>query len=141
MRKLETQFAAKAGLLIVPATLTGPRGAVEGRFVLDTGAAMTTIKPELADEIGYSARDGQQRTVVRSAVGNEVGYTLRVAKLFALGLGVRNHEVNVFDLDFGRIDGLIGLNFLDALNYEIRSAERRILVEKISPPAAQNLGR
>lgn len=28
-------------------------------------------------------------------------------------------------------DGLIGLNFLDKLNYEIRSGEGRILVERI----------
>jgi hypothetical protein len=41
--------------------------------------------------------------------------------------------VHVFDLGHEDIDGLVGLNFLSELNYEVRSAERRILVEKIEP--------
>ena len=40
--------------------------------------------------------------------------------------------VNVFDLANGfGLDGLIGLSFLNQFNYEVRSAEGRILVEKI----------
>jgi len=31
------------------------------------------------------------------------------------------------------IDGLLGMNFLSDFNFEIRIAERRILVEKIEP--------
>lgn len=92
---------------------------------------MTTIKPELADEIGYSARDGRHRTRVRTAIGDEVGYTLRISSLIALGLVESNLDVHVFDLGDSDIDGLIGLNFLNALNYEVRSAEQRILIEKI----------
>jgi hypothetical protein len=61
--------------------------------VLDTGAVFTTMTPELADLIEYSAHD----------------------------LG---HE---------DIDGLVGLHFLSKLNDEVRSAEQRILIEKIEP--------
>ena len=32
-----------------------------GRFVLDTGAVLTTITHEFADSVGYSARDGFKR--------------------------------------------------------------------------------
>jgi hypothetical protein len=64
-----------------------------------TGAVFTTMTHELADWIGYSARDGIRRARVHTAIGSEEGYLLRVAEL----------------------------------NYEIRSAERRILVEKIQP--------
>jgi hypothetical protein len=42
----------------------------------------------------------------------------------------------VFDLGHDDIDGLVGLNFLNQLNYEIRSAERRILVEPVAPATA-----
>ena len=31
------------------------------------------------------------------------------------------------------IDGLLGMNFLSEFNYEVRSAEHRLLVEKIAP--------
>jgi predicted aspartyl protease len=104
-----------------------------GRFVLDTGAVFTTMTPELAELIGYSARDGVRRTRVRTAVSSEEGYLLRVAELDVLGLAMPGFAVHVFDLGHDDIDGLVGLNFLSELNYEIRSAERRILVEKVQP--------
>jgi hypothetical protein len=44
--------------------------------------------------------------------------------------------VHVFDLGHDDIDGLVGLNFLNQLNYEIRSTERRILVEPVAPTTA-----
>lgn len=94
---------------------------------------MTTMTPELADTLGYSARDGIKRTRVRSAIGAEEGYVLTVAEFAALSCPRSRLHVHVFDLGYDDIDGLIGLNFLDDLNYEVRSAERRILVERIEP--------
>lgn len=91
------------------------------------------MTPELADLVGYSARDGIKRARVRTAVGNEEGYVLRVAELSVLGFAMPSFPVHVFDLGHDDIDGLVGLNFLNDFNYEIRSAERRILVEKIAP--------
>jgi clan AA aspartic protease (TIGR02281 family) len=101
--------------------------------VLDTGAVYTTITPEIANDIGYSARDRIQRTRVRTAIGSEQGYVVAVAKFSVLGIATRTFRVQVFDLDHGDIDGLVGLNFLSLLNYEIRSAEHRILVEPFAP--------
>jgi len=46
--------------------VTGPRGTAPGRFVLDTGAVATTMIPELADLVGYSARDAFKRTQVHT---------------------------------------------------------------------------
>jgi hypothetical protein len=66
-------------------------------------------------------------------VGSEDGYLLHVARLEALGVAIPSPPVHVFDLGHENIDGLIGLSFLNELNYEVRSAERRILVEKIAP--------
>jgi predicted aspartyl protease len=133
MTRLETPFVIDGDLIIVKALLTGPRQTTVGRFVLDTGAVFTTMTPELAELIGYSARDGVRRTRVRTAVSSEEGYLLRVAELDVLGLAMPGFAVHVFDLGHDDIDGLVGLNFLSELNYEIRSAERRILVEKVQP--------
>ena len=63
MTKLETPFVTHRELIVVDALITGPRMAVTGRFVLDTGAVYTTITPEIADSIGYSARDGISATM------------------------------------------------------------------------------
>ena len=61
---------------------------------------------------------------------------LEVAKLSVLGVAARSFPVHVFDLGHDDVDGLVGLNFLSQLNYEVRSAERRILVEPIAPTIA-----
>ena len=80
-----------------------------------------------------SARDGIKRARVHTAIGSEEGYLLRVAELAALGVTMPSFPVHVFDVGHDDIDGLLGLNFLYELNYEVRSAERRTLVEKIEP--------
>jgi gag-polyprotein putative aspartyl protease len=103
--------------------------------VLDTGAVFTTITPEMVDLVGYGVRDGTRRTRVRTAVGSEEGFLLEVARLDVLGLARPQFPVHVFDLGHDDIDGLLGLNFLSELNDEVRSAERRILVEEIEPAA------
>ena len=136
MTRLETRFEPDDDIIVVTARVTGPRGSALGRLVLDTGAAMTTLTPELAVTIGYTARDGIRRTRVRTAVSSEEGYLLSVAEFTALDIVVPSLLVHVFDLGHDDIDGLIGLNFLNQLNYEIRSAERRILVEPVAPAAA-----
>jgi predicted aspartyl protease len=135
----ETHFATDGELLIVRGRVTGPLGTTIGRFVLDTGAAFTTLTPELADLVGYGARDGIRRTRVRTAVGSEEGFLLEVAGLDVLGLARPRFPVHIFDLGYDDIDGLIGLNLLSELNYEVRSAERRILVEVIEPAAPARL--
>jgi len=120
-------------LIIVRPRVTGPRGTTIGRFVLDTGSAVTTVTHEMANALGYSARDGFKRTRVHTAIGEETGYALRVAEFTVLDFTMRNFSVNVFDLGHDDIDGLLGMNFLSEFNYEVRSAEHRLLVEKIAP--------
>ena len=133
MTRLETPFAFDGDLIIVDALVTGPRATATGRFVLDTGAVLTTMIPELADLIGYSARDGFKRAKVHTAIGEEHGYWLRVAELAVLGATMQSFPLQVFDLGHEGIQGLLGMNFLSDFNFEIRPAERRILIEKIAP--------
>lgn len=132
MMRRETPFVTDGDLIIVKCVVTGPRGTTSGSFVLDTGAVMTTITPDLADLLGYSARDAIRRSRVHTAVGSEEGYLLRAAELLVLGFSTPSFPVQVFDLGHDGIDGLVGLNFLSELNYEVRSAERRILAESIA---------
>jgi len=88
MMRLETPFVTHGDLIILETLVTGPRGRLPGRFVLDTGAVFTTMIPELAELIGYSPRDGFRRTRVHTAVGEEEGYVLRVAELAVLGVAM-----------------------------------------------------
>jgi clan AA aspartic protease (TIGR02281 family) len=127
----ESSFDRDGDLIVVEAILLGPRGRHPVRLVLDTGAALTTLVPAVAEAAGYSERDRVMRSVVRSAVGVEHSYVVRVAELAALRFVMTDFAVNVCELGHG-IDGLLGMNFLNELNYEIRSDEGRILVEKIA---------
>ena len=127
-----TRFDPAGDLIIVPGRIWGPRG--EGPrldLVLDTGAAETIVIPEVLDELGYSARTGDQITVMRSAVGREQGYMIRIARFACLGFELPDFQVHAHDLPEGwGIHGLIGLSFLRRFNYEIRSLEGRLLVDQ-----------
>src|SRR3954469_12157568 len=133
MKKLTSPFIRRRELIIVEAEITGPHGSTNSRLVFDTGAEATTLTPEVIEQIGYSSRDGHKVSKVHSAIGEEEGYWLHVAEFSALGVSTRNFALQVFDLDHEGIDGLLGMNFLRHFNFEVRPAERRILVELINP--------
>jgi hypothetical protein len=130
-----TTFDPAGDLLIVRARVWGPggRGQTPLQLAVDTGSSETIIIPDIVDDLGYSPRDGGAITTVRAAVGKEHGYTLRVAKFSALGFTVPDFRVHIFDLAAGfGIDGLVGLTFLRQFNYEVRSSEGRLLVERVT---------
>lgn len=131
-----TRFDTRRDLILLEGRVWGPRKDTQRllRLVLDTGAAETVIVPEVLDELGYSPRQGEAITVMRSAVGREEGYLIRVTRFSCLGHEVSDYRVHAHDLPEGwGIEGLIGLSFLRQLNYEIRSIEGRILVERAAP--------
>jgi predicted aspartyl protease len=128
-----TRFEPASDLIIIDGRVWSPSGQQDRalHLVLDTGAAETIISPDVLDELGDSARLGEQRTVMRSAVGREEGYMIRVARFRCLGFVETEFRVHAHDLPEGwGIDGLIGLSFLRLLNYEVRSREGRILAER-----------
>jgi predicted aspartyl protease len=128
-----TTFDPARDLIFVEAKLWGRNGDTSLSLALDTGSSETVVAPYIVDDLGYSPRDGDSMTTVRAAIGKEHGYTLRVAKFSALGFFAADFRVHVFDLAAGfGIDGLIGLSFLRRFNYEVRSAEGRIVVREIT---------
>lgn len=131
-----TRFATNSDLIIVDCRIWGPEARQRRpvRLVVDTGAATTVISTEILDELGYSARDAEAISVMRSAVGREHGYLIRITRLEALGHRVQDFRVHAHDLPDGwGIEGLIGINFLAQFNYEVRSVEGRLLVERAAP--------
>lgn len=71
-----SRFDPAAALIFVEGRIWGPLGAARLSLVLDTGAAMTLISPDVLDSLGYSPRDGIARTHVTSATSRELGYTI-----------------------------------------------------------------
>jgi predicted aspartyl protease len=127
------RFDPEDDLIIVKARVFGRHGERRLSLALDTAASHTHISPDIIDELGYSPVEGEKITSVTSAIGKETGYMLRVRRFEALGFGFDDFEVHVHDLPTGLgLDGLLGLSFLRQFNYEIRSAEGRIIVERIA---------
>lgn len=130
---IDVPFRRNRGLIVIEARITGPRGFRDVDLAVDTGAAMTLIVPDVLDDIGYNARDGDHSTMIHSAVGAEPGYLLRVARFQALGYTIPDLLLHIHDLpDNTGFDGLLGLDFLDQFNYEVRSIENRIRLERIA---------
>jgi predicted aspartyl protease len=128
--RTETTFHLVGDLTGVDAVIVGPTDSAEVTLILDTAAAMTTLVPSVAQSIGYTSDLRLGWSITRTAAADERGYIVR-SEVSTLGFTLP-HRVVVADLGYG-IDGLLGINFLRQFNFEIRPAERRILVEKIAP--------
>jgi predicted aspartyl protease len=127
-----TRFDRSSDLIIVRGYVWGPYGAPAPlRLAVDTGAAETIIIPDVLDELGYGAHQGEAITVLRSAVGREQGYLIRVLRFACLGFQAADFRVHAHDLPEGfGLDGLIGLSFLRDFDYQVRSRQGRIVVER-----------
>lgn len=127
-----TRFDPSDSLIIVHATIWGPLGHKGLRLAFDTAATQTHVVPEFLDEIGYGPRHGDRITSITSAIGDEPGYMMPVTRFAALQFTLTNFRIHVHDLpETLGIQGLLGLSFLRQFNYEIRSAEGRILASRI----------
>lgn len=127
-----TRFDPNDSLIIVHATIWGSLGHKGLRLAFDTAATHTHVVPEFLDEIGYGPQHGDRITSITSAIGEEPGYMMPVVRFSALGFTLNDFRIHVHDLpDTLGIQGLLGLSFLRQFNYEIRSAEGRILAARI----------
>ena len=131
MTKLSSPFVRNRELILVEAEVVGPTRTWGARLVLDTGAAATTLTPQVVEKIGYSRRDGYKKAKVHTAIGEEHGYWLRVAEFSVMAVATPNFALTVFPLGHKDIDGLVGMNFLRHFNFEIRPEERLIHLELI----------
>jgi hypothetical protein len=84
-----------------------------------------------SEKVGYTRRDRFKRAKVHTAIGEEHGYWLRMAELTVLGVTTPNFALTVFPLGDKDVDGLVGMNFLRHFNFEVRPADRQILVELV----------
>jgi clan AA aspartic protease (TIGR02281 family) len=134
MSRISRPFTRSRELILVDAVVVGRDGrTTAAQLVVDTGAAATTLTPELVEEIGYSRGDGYKHARVHTAISEERGYWLHVARLDVLGISTPDFAVTVFPLGHPNLDGLVGMNFLRHFNFEIRPEERTIHLEPLRP--------
>jgi predicted aspartyl protease len=112
----EVKFRLAGGaqpLILVPASVNGSE---PQEFILDTGAGVSLLTPELAERAGVAATEAKEGM----GAGGKVTISLGIARLLALGESqVENIQVAVTDelrrigaVIGAQVEGNIGYNFL-----------------------------
>jgi predicted aspartyl protease len=106
--------------IIVTVELTGPKGTVEAKLILDTGATHTFIWPGYLKLAGYDPQKGKKERVV-TASGRADIWPVDLDQMTVFGFGVRRFRVYAQDFPPTlQIDGVLGLNVFRKLKKTLR---------------------
>jgi clan AA aspartic protease (TIGR02281 family) len=109
---------------LVQATINGR---AEGLFLLDTGASYCVIAPGLARELAL-APTGSFATVL-TANGPVKAPVVRLRSLDLNGTRAHDVQAIVHDAVGPKLDGVIGLNFLNRYRYAVDPQRRELELE------------
>uniref|UniRef100_C6E6E5 Aspartyl protease-like protein n=1 Tax=Geobacter sp. (strain M21) TaxID=443144 RepID=C6E6E5_GEOSM len=107
----------KGNRVVLPVTLNYRGKEITGRFVLDTGAEVSTITPQLADKLDIDPEDTDQ--VVAQGIGSGYHVTGRAKMDYVLVGPNRKYGLDFIIIQGGGADGLLGMNFLRELRYHV----------------------
>ena len=125
----EYPLLAEAGLLIVYARLSGPKGSRLVRLALDTGATTTMIPPQAALAIGCHPGRGTMFRNTLTASGKEVVSVLRIPRLRVFEKTLRRVSIACHELPAeSPVDGLLGLDLLTRLKATLNLAKLTIRI-------------
>ena len=106
-------FEPRAGLVVIPAKLSGPNGDAVIRVALDTGATSTLVGWDWLILTGYEPASTLARVRVTTGSGVEFAPRVVIQKIEALGTEVENLPIVCHTLPASAsVDGLLGLDFL-----------------------------
>ncbi len=109
---------------LVQATINGR---TEGLFLLDTGASYCVITPSLARELALPPT-GSFATVL-TANGSVKAPIVRLRSLELNGTRAADVQAIVHDAVVPKLDGVIGLNFLNRFRYAVDPQRRELELE------------
>jgi aspartyl protease family protein len=111
-------------------TTTVKMGRATGRFIVDTGASLTVISPELAAKLGLAP---SKKITLRTASGAADAGLATVDSMEVQG--VRAHRIPVAVLDSlpPGADGLLGLSFLARFSLQMETQAGRLTIAARGP--------
>ena len=122
-------FSPDAPRLVVPATVTGPRGTQTCRLALDTRSELTVLPANLLRRIGCDFSHPVGHARLRSTVGLLTVPLVRVPMVTALEQVKTDFVVAIHELPSGaETDGQLGLDFLRGFVLTIDFARGRIML-------------
>ena len=97
---------------------------------LDTGATITTIPTKVATALGYGLSKPKRQQQIVTGNGIVEANIITVSRLTAIGETVENIDVLCHNLPTSlRVEGLLGLNFLEYFNLNISFSTRSIEIQ------------
>lgn len=118
-------------VILVAATVVGPKQSHNIRLILDTGASFTMIAPEILVRIGCDPAECQTKKPITTASGLEYVSFLKINTLQALGVECQELEVCSHSLPSTLpARGLLGLNFLRQCNIQLNFLQRQMIVTR-----------
>ena len=127
-------FDPTARSVRIPVVVVGPRKRHDFVFILDLGATLTCIRPDLLRLLGYDLSRPIGRKRIRSATGSVVAPIYRATSLASLGQVHLNFSVAGQDLPLTvEADGLLGLDFFRGLVLHLDFARGQIALRPPHP--------
>lgn len=124
------RFALLKGVPFIAAKILGPDRSFLGRFIIDTGAALTIVRTSRLKMIGLNQDHAIAPFATDSVIGREEGYRLLVPTIEVFGVTLNNFEVAAMELpEKYHIDGLIGMNLLRQFDFCIYSQHNVIRIQ------------
>ena len=128
---MRVSFPFSRGRLIMPPVLMRHAFRARPDLALDTGARLTVITPDIAEQLGLEP-DGTELSVsITGATGTASAALLKVASVSILGAEVKNLRVICHPLPTKlKVDGILGLNFLSHFDIEISNRTETVALTK-----------
>ncbi len=97
------------------------------RLLVDTGSSFTIVPPRVITNIGCDLDSAPRRYRITTGSGKISAPVVRVPWFNCIGKTVRDFELVAYDVPPGlRVDGLLGMDFLDRFGVTIAIADRQI---------------
>lgn len=109
-------FRPESGLIFAVAEISGPKGRIAAKLILDTGASSSTLNINVLRSAGYEPDASTDFARLVTGSGVDIVPRLVVTRLSALGRHTIGLRVSAHDLpQASTADGLLGLDFFRGL--------------------------
>ncbi len=126
------RFSQVNGHIVVPVVLNH---SLDARVLVDTGAGITILSTELAEELGLEEEPGKSITLKTMAMDVQA-QLVRLDAIQVGGLTRNNFQVAVTDLPIGeegKFQGILGMDFMNNYSVHIDNEGHRLILTTKAP--------